>query len=310
MYNEKLKLQFLEWRGSAMHRCVSLFNRIEQFEKQLDKDVLYMSPTEYHRCLRSAESPFMNGFVELFRLVEQYGEWAFDHIGRRSEWLGSCNMYEAYIQDAPFPDILTWDDIYAELLSFYPITEGFAIWPIATLSWLGLTMQECCDLRNEDMDLKNKLIHTADRDIRIETDSQWKILSTYVNTRSGIRTQNQTFSVELIDKGYFLKQTRTVNSTKSKEKFDSEQISAQFAAYAGKCLEVGQKPILIFSAISRMGSYHKLLVLDKQEHVPLDNLKTKEIQRIFNVTGVTPTKKMLITEYQVYLKKMEERDHK
>ena len=59
-----------------------------------------------------------------------------------------------------------------------------------------------------------------------------------------------------------------------------------------------------------MGSYHKLLVLDKQEHVPLDSLKTKEIQRIFNVTGVTPTKKMLITEYQLYLKKTEERDHK
>ena len=310
MYNEGLKNQFLFWRASAPSRCAAIFNRIAAFEQKLDKDILLMSLEEYHACLQSANCAFMTGFIELFRLVDQYGEWAKNALNRRPAWLGSCDMYEAYLQDAQFPDVWLWDDIYAELLSVYPITEGYAIWPIAVFGWLGLTMQECCDVKNEDVDLKRKVIQVGVRTIPIETDSQWKILSVYTNTSSGLRTQNRTFSVDLIDKGWFLKQTRTANSMKSDDPPSTSQIKIAFQNYAAKCIKnLKRAPMLSFSNIATMGNYHTLWRLDQQDHESFSNISTRQIQAIFHVKGVTPTRKMLLTEYQLYLKKMEERHH-
>lgn len=309
MYNEGLKHQFLVWRASAPSRCAAIFNRIAAFEQKLDKDILLMSLEEYHACLQSANCAFMTGFIELFRLVDQYGDWAKTALNRRSAWLGSCDMYEAYLQDAQFPDVWLWDDIYAELLSIYPMTEGFAIWPVTVLSWLGLTIQECCDLKNEDVDIKGRVIQVGPRIIPIETDSQWKILSVYANTTSGLRTQNRTFSVDLVDDGFFLKQTHSHNSAKTTGKFDRKQVFAAFSMYGRKCIELNRIPLLTFSNIATMGSYHSLWRLDQQDHESFSNISTRQIQAIFHVKGVTPTRKMLLTEYQLYLKKLEERNH-
>lgn len=308
MYNHTLKEQFLDWRGSAVDRCTGIFNRIADYENELHKDVLDMTTQEYHDCLKAANESFMTGFIEVFRLTQGYGMWAQQERHQAVCWVDCCDMYEAYLADANFPEVWLWDDIYSELLSVYPITEGFAIWPIIVFGWLGLTLQECCKLRNEDVDLKEKTICVDGRKIHIETDTQWKILAAYAHTTEGLRTQNRTFTVGLVDQGFFLKVTRTKNSKKVLEPLDKKKLYQTFDQYAKKCIEEQNRdPVLTFSTIAKMGSYHQLWIQDKQIGRDLNTMSTREIQVIFHIKGVTPTRKMLLTEYQLYLRKLEER---
>lgn len=250
----------------------------------------------------------MTGFAEVFRLTQQYGIWAQQELHRVVPWAESCDLYEAYLTDAAFPDVWLWEDIYAEMLAVYPITEGFAIWPILVFCWLGLTMQECCDVKNADVDLKRRIISVGGRRVKIEADTQWKILATYANTTTGIRTQNRTFTVDLIDQGFFLKITRTKNSARPLQKFDVDQLKSAFKGYAVKCIEEANcVPALNFSAVAKMGQYHKLWLKDHMSEQDISTISTKEIQSIFHVKSVTPTRKMLLTEYQLYLRKLEEK---
>ena len=154
MYNEELKNEFLQWNGSNVEQKRGLFEHIAKFEQACNKDVSDMCVEEYHQCLKASGEAFMNGFIELYRVLESYGQWVVTEKRRPVLWVESCTMYEAYLSDACFPKVWLWPDIAAELLSLYPITEGHEIWPIAVLGWLGLTQRECCALRNEDIDLK------------------------------------------------------------------------------------------------------------------------------------------------------------
>ena len=310
MYNHDLKEQFLAWRGSAIVHNRGLFNRITNYEQEIGVDILDMPIRDYHMCLHSSGNAFMTGFIEVFRLTQHYGKWGQQVLHKPVQWVDCCDMYEAYLADADFPDVWLWDDVYAEMLSMYPITEGYAIWPILVFCWLGLTIQECCDVKNEDVDLKRKRIIVGNRSVELETDTQWKILATYANTTTGMRTQNRTFTVDLVDQGFFLKTTKTQNSRKVLRRWDADKILQMFEQYAKKCVEMKRQPQFSFADISRMGSYHRLWLKEQELGEELCNIATKEIQGIFHVKGVTPTRKMLLTEYQLYLKKLEERNQK
>lgn len=305
MYNQDFKNQFLNWKGTGISMYTTLFAKSESYEQQIGKDISEMNTDEFRACLKSFRCQFSARFVDLFRACQRYGEWSRAQGMPPAEWVGTLDYHEEYLIAADFPPLLLWEDIYAELLTYYPITEGYLIWPLSVLAWLGLNPEECLELRNEDVDLAHKQIRIRGRVISITDQSQWKVLHLYANTQYGARVQNRTFVVQLIDCGYFLKDTKTHSSKKADKPLVDQQLRSTFASYASKCIEANAIPKFTFSDIERMGEYHYLYLMEQSGE--LSKLRSLDVQRIFHVQRNTPTGKMLLTEYQLYKQKLQER---
>lgn len=305
MYNQELKNRFLKWKGLGTSTYQSLFRLIETFENSVQTDLSQMSLDMFRECVKHFNRPAMSGFVDLFRAAQHYIRWCAQESGTINPWVNDLDMYDEYIRAGVFFDIICWEDVYSELIQMYPLTEGHMIWPLVTFAWLGLDIEECCALKNEDVDIAHKRIYVNERVVSIQDPSQWKILNLYANTSQGVRTQNQTFLVEALDCGYFLKVFKTKNSEKEARKTDQKDVKTAFTSYVWKCQERCTEPKFSYTDIWRMGCYHQLSVLERTRS--LEEVPIATIKRIFHVSGNVPTGKMLLTEYQLYKQKLTER---
>lgn len=302
MYNQEFKNRFLEWKKTGTRLYQSMFDKAEQYEEELGKDLAEMSTDEFRGYLKFLNVQSASSFVDRTRACETYALWAQTQGVVLAEWVHALDRLEEYVIADNFQPIFRWEDIYSELLRYYPMTEGHLIWPISVLAWLGLNTTECVGLRNEDVDLAHKQIHLPNRIVPIDDPSQWKILYLYANTTSGVRTQNRTFVVELVDCGFFLKDTKTHSSKKEDKPITTSQITSAFVKYGRKCIDAHSEPKFSFSEIESMGHYHHLYELEQTGE--LTKLRSVDIQRIFHVVGNTPTGPMLLAEYQLYKKKL------
>lgn len=305
VYNQELKNRFLKWKGSGTSTYQSLFRLIETFENSVQTDLSQMSLDMFRECVKYFKRPGMSGFVDLFRAAQHYIRWSAQDNGTTNPWIDNLDMYDEYIRAGVFFNILTWEDVYSELIQMYPLTEGHMIWPLVTFAWLGLDIEECCALKNEDVDIAHKRIYVDERVVSIQDPSQWKILNLYANTSQGVRTQNQTFLVESLDCGYFLKVFKTKNSEKEARQMNWKDVGSTFSAYGGKCRERCQEPKFAYTDIWRMGCYYQLAILEQKQ--PIEEVPIATIKKIFHVSGNVPTSKMLLTEYQLYKQKLSER---
>lgn len=305
MYNQELKNRFLERKGSGVSTYQSLFRLIETFEECIQTDLSQMSLDMFRECVKYFNRPGMSGFVDLFRAAQHYIRWCAQESNTANSWIDDLDMYDEYLRAGVFFDLLTWEDVYTELIQLYPLTEGHMIWPLAALAWLGLDIEESCALRHEDVDLAHKRIYVNERVVLIQDPSQWKILSLYANTNQGVRTQNQTFLVEALDCGYFLRLFKTKNSAKEARQLNWKDVGSAFSAYGWKCREHHHDPKFAYTDIWRMGCYHQLSVLEQTQ--PIGEVSVAIIKKIFHVSGNVPTGKMLLTEHQLYKQKLTER---
>lgn len=306
MYNQDLKERFLSTRTSGLKKYRRFFELIADEEQRQQKDLSEMNREEFVACIKTTQKVNIATFTNMFRFITHYAQWVQETTGKSVPWLGKIDSYDAYLEADNFMPLLLWQDIYEELMQVYPMTEGYLIWPVATLAWLGLNRQECCELKNEDVDLSHRLIRLPDRVIYIDDATQWKVLNLYAHTKQGVRTQNRTFLVELMDCGYFLKITKSQNSGKEVRQIPDHHISAAFTTYAEKCVEMNRTPLFSFTDIWRMGRYHELGKIESQDP-EFKTIGRNGIKRLFQVDGCALNGQMILTEYQLYKKKLEER---
>lgn len=306
VYNQDLKERFLSTRTGGIKKCRRVFELISDEERRQQKDISEMDREEFVACIKTTQRVYIATFTDDFRFMVNYAQWIQETTGKSVPWLGKIDFYNAYLEADNFMPLLLWRDVYEELMQVYPMTEGFIIWPVATLAWLGLNRQECCNLKNEDVDLSHRLIKLPDRIIHIDDATQWKVLNLYAHTKQGVRTQNRTFLVELMDCGYFLKITKSHNSGKEVRKVPDYQITEAFNVYATKCVEMQRTPLFSFTDIWRMGRYHELGKIESQDP-EFKTIGRNGIKKLFKAEGNVLNGQMILTEYQLYKKKLEER---
>lgn len=309
MYNENVKLKYIDTLTKNAPLFVRIFNLIEGYEREIDCDVCEMSAHDYVECIKRTQRETIEDVINVHSSCSRYAKWYCEEMSKNQpEWVDSFDCYEQYENVSRFPPVVTWEDIYEDLLSIYPLTEGYAIWPIAVCAWIGLTIHECCNLRNDDVDIKHRCIRYCGKEFKIEYDSQVKILNAYLNTAIGNREQNRKYVVEMLDIGYLLKYSKTKNSHKVGKKYSGDAIASQFATYLAKAqLEnIPLRAMYSYSLIWYMGRYHQMYLLDSNTLGGIEAAKKKDIQDIFSVKYAHPTGKMLLTQYRVYKHRLEE----
>lgn len=311
MYNEELKLRYIATLNANAPMFRNAFNLISEYENSIGRDVSEMTYAEYRECIKSTRRETVDNMIVLHTACSKYSIWKAKTFGQLiPAWVEQFDCFEEFESLGAFLPVVTWDDIYTDLLSVYPITEGYAIWPISVCAWCGLTIPECCSLKNEDVDLKNRRIHVGDEAYDIEYDSQVKIMQAYANTTLGNREQNRKYTVELLDVGYFIKFSKTKNSAKRGQMYTNASIAHQFAAMIDKAQaeNINLAAMYNYSLIWNMGRYHVMSKLDNCTHGGIANIKKKDIKQLFRVKYEHPTGSMILTQYNLYKKKLTERE--
>lgn len=314
MYNEEIKQQFFKekkWATATIKGNLFYFDVLGQTESYYSKDLGEMTLEELKNAIKSLHRTTALDLLETTYMIKQYLEW-YDSIAKdqlshqRKIFIDSFDPLECAEELIEFPECLTFSQIVTMVDEVYSRTDGFLIWPIIVLSWIGLSVSEIVNLKENDFKWHSKQIKVGDQIFQFDREA-YDILKIYLSTETGWRKQNRVFQVRLIDVGYYLKPTLTKNSKKTPSQITSKNIAAAFTAFND--LYQKKHPCalnLTHQYVWRMGAFSRLQQLDIQTDGGILNATPKAISAAYRTTANNRTKKLILAEYKIYKKKVAE----
>lgn len=314
MYNEdnkKLFIQEAKWKTATIPTVENYFNLLEQTERKFDIDLSEMTGEQIFEAIKKANRETALDVVTLVNLMKRYCSWCYAEDPNRAptdqvKFINEFDPLDYLDELIVFPACLDFENITSRISEVYSTTDGHLIWPAAVLAWIGLSVPEIINLKNEDIIWNKKQVNIGQEFFQFNR-KIYDILKVYASTETGWREQNRVFQVSLIDVGYFLKPSVTKNSKKTPSQITSKQIAAAFTNFN---LLYGKKHdnLILFSHnyIWRMGAFDRLKQLDMETDGGIENATPKAISAAYRTLAKNRTKKLILAEYNIYKKKVAE----
>lgn len=314
MYNEELKRRFfkeIKWSAATIRGNLYWFEELSKTESQLDKDIGQMTYDELEQAIKNLKKTSALDLYETTYTIKQYVEWYGSLVddgldSQRQYFIKMFDPLEKADELIEFPPCMTFSQIESMISEIYSKTDGFLMWPIFVLTWIGLSVSEIVNLKQENFNWHSKQIKIGDQIFQFDR-SAYDILKIYASTETGWRKQNRVFQVYLIDTGYFLKPALTKNSKKTPSQITAKIIASSITAFNN--LYVAKHPgafTLNHQYIWRMGAFDRLRQLDEKTDGGILNATPKTISAAYRTTANNRTKKLILAEYNIYKKKVAE----
>lgn len=151
--------------------------------------------------------------------IKQYRIWYRKYCGLEEE--KGFNLSPAMVDIAPAVKaaLYSGEEELIDILSVLPIDQGYFEHPVVWLTWLGLTLKEITELKDEDIFFDNQSVFIKVGDsVRVSRNNNiFNILSTYRNTKIGVRTHIQDYYVypvksSFLSRGFILKSIKIKTS--------------------------------------------------------------------------------------------------
>lgn len=200
MYNEEIKNKYLStlpYTTAKSHR--SYFSKIEDYEKKMQKDVVFFSSEEFTEMMREIKGLSLgSSLYNLTGCIKRYGKWYgknYTPVDYKSVFtvdylkilplyykspLDLINDIDLVIKDKineykiPFNVISVYLD---EIRMKYNIAVG-----VILLSWCGLTVNEIINLKLENIFQKENKIYVEGRNTLISVDDPTMRILTKMKT--------------------------------------------------------------------------------------------------------------------------------
>ena len=314
MYHEELKLKFfkdIKWAKNTIPKRQQYFSLIGKTEDRYHKDVAEMTVDELICAIKETHRVSGLELCDSTYGLKQYISWYDKTIKdsltkQREEIINNFDPLDYAEELIDFGPCYTFDQIESMISKVYSRTDGFLIWPAFVLAWIGLSVSEIIDLKEENFTWYNKQIKIGGEVFQFNR-AIYDILKIYASTTTGWRKQNRVFQVKLVDVGYFLKPTVTQNSKKIPSQVTKKQIAAAFDRFNALYQEQeNDAAFLSHQFVWRMGAFDRLSQLDSQTEGGIANATPKTISATYRTTANNRTKKLILAEYQIYKKKVAE----
>jgi len=218
MYNEAIKLEFIKSIHNEGTKKVakSLFRRTgELCEFALDKDIALAGAQEILSVLeRIGHLNYMTLRVDVY-LLKRYTTWYDQHV-HPIDLIGisSISAADVDLSKAFNAELIKDEDELIGILSFISASDGYFEVPVIFLSWIGLTLKEILNLKNEDIIFKNTsaFIQTHKKMVRTDSSRIVDALKEYKAVKSSIRAHRGDWIVYPDDLGLFIKNMITKDS--------------------------------------------------------------------------------------------------
>lgn len=291
MYNREVKERFLSEyssKGYNMKYVGARFEAIGESERLLSKDIAEMSKTEAISVANQLEFLEMGSTEGFLSVVKSYVRWCennavFEHIAD-----GFLQISLNDIDPSAFMSKVFFRDEQDFLYAIRKVREFDELQNdvIALIfGWLGLSMDEALDIRDEDIDFETRKIYDRSGVVLVPwiSDAFTEILQQYQRAKSAIR-QNGTTNYEVIkDLSYdgFIKRVCSANSDKLGTKLPARQVASAIEKMNRQYVALGFASRLSMRNAQRCGGLHRLWIMEQSGFVVDDKKNASTVEEVY-----------------------------
>ena len=290
MYNSEVKERFLSEyasKGSNVKNIRYRFDNIGNFEQFISKDMAQMSKNEAISALNQLEFLEMSSAEGFLSVTKTYIRWCkdyevFDDIAEGFLQVSltdidpSLSMSKMFFRDErdflySMRKVREFDELQNDVIALI-------------FAWLGLSLDEALDIRDNDVDFEARKIYNRNGTTVVSwiSDEFIEILYQYQRMKSAIR-QNGTTTYEVVkDLSHdgFIKRVCSVNSDKLGTKIPPRQLVSAINKMNKKYVELGFAPRFSVQNAQRCGRLHRLWVMEQSGFMVDDKRNANTVEEV------------------------------
>lgn len=270
MYNEDIKRRFLE-EYSVYKNKVWVFDAFEvSYEAIIEKDLAELDRTQALEAMESLNIEEISSARNIITLVRNYADWCKkEHVfvdipGGFSQITVDDIDFGKVLGKILFKDDI---DLIESIKEVRTLDDGYSDVAILALSWIGLTREEISALRDNDVDLEDRIIYGKSGEIIAIgfSDLICDVLQRYVKCLVSSREKGLTEMEVIKDLSVdsFLKKMCPRGSKKFGTEYSNVQIASQVNKLAVKYEELGHPRRHTITNVWRSGCFHKLWEIEQ-----------------------------------------------
>lgn len=295
MYNENIKRRFLEeCTSSNRNRSFRYFmSKVENFELENGLDIAEMDSDLAKRAIESVKVGEIGTLRKYLLCGKMYSAWCKDNEVFQNSPLGFDGISVDDIDMSYMSDILFRDEysLISSIQKVHDLNSGYADAPVLVLSWLGLTLSEILELRDDDVDLVNRIIKLPEITVEGFSDGVYDVLYKYRACKRSTRDTGQGVQEVVKDMSVdsFIKRMAERGNRYFGTECAQNQINRQITRLVEKCEMLGLSSGLTISNAKRSGNFYRLWKAEQSQ--PID----KEV-----FSGIVRTKKEYYDTMRMY----------
>lgn len=287
MYNEEIKKRFLkEYKNAKIGGIRTAFENFSKYEKLHNLDLAELDrkgAVEAIESIKPEETRTVSGFITALRNYTEFCEdnKLFSNIPR--------GFFAITIDDIDLSKSLASvlfkdeSELIDSIRLVHGFESGFVDVPVLALTWLGLSKDEIIALRDNDVNLEDRIITGGDGSILAMgfSDQIAEVLFLYRKCQISERGKDYTSMVVRKDNSVnsFLKKMLPENSKKFGKEFTKVQIDAHVNSLATKYEQLGHPRRHSISNVWRSGRLRQLYIIEQQNGIDVTAKENKELLR-------------------------------
>ena len=295
MYNEEQKLRFLDTVESASSRkaITSMFNRFEEYEAALYKDIAEWRIDQIYSAIESMyifDFGTIKQYLSTLTLYKRYVDGIHNNSNISvvlSPKLDASNIDITHnIRKVLIKDPMALKE---EVEKTRDPSQGYYICAAVCLAWLGIDSKTMPNIKDSSVDFQNRSIIDEECNVSIKNipSSIMDILRQYWETDEAIRWHHAPCRVYPIYNGKFLHVMSGINSQKESAPIKYTSIRNEFANIAKEAKVCDDVPSrLEYPNVLRSGGLYRLHQL---EHAGIDIFSGKN-DNLLQATYAAPGK--------------------
>lgn len=263
MYNESIKLNYIETRPESMRANIkNFFEASEKDEEALGKDIACFSRDEFAAHIESLgfmEPDTLRGRLTNFAT---YGDW-YVNLHHNTEH----HFRDYHVEDFPYAKLFkplvieTPEKLCAKIQMVYTIDSGQPAMAALCLAWLGIDCGDAIKLTNDQVDTIHGQIISPTGEVLVASMPECirKMLNVYKNTTTAGRMQNQPITVKVDDLGFFIKRMISKKSSHKGKPVTKKNVSDWIVILRDKYNgTTGNDQTLNYGNVQRSGGFYRL----------------------------------------------------
>ncbi len=288
MYNEDVKMEFCRGAKLTQRSIAWAFARMEPYEAEVGKDIAEMDKDE---CIFTISNIGLTEFGTIKSTISTlrlYSKWC-----KRNRVFTDMpdGIFEISPEDVrlidPLGQSLFRDDVelVASIKKVIPIDAGYIEYPVFCLNWIGLNNSEIVALKDNDVDLDDRIIYGQDGSIVASgfSDNICDTLRKYRTCKSCMRPKGPGMvqAVKDMSVNSFLKRMVLVGSGEFGKGYSLAAVNSQCSRMAKKYQALGYPHRHTYQNVWRSGRYYELHKIEQSGVDIFDRANQPIIEDVF-----------------------------
>lgn len=288
MYNEDVKMEFCRGAKLTQRSIAWAFARMEPYEAEVGKDIAEMDKDE---CIFTISKIGLTEFGTIKSTISTlrlYSKWC-----KRNKIFPDMpdGIFEISPEDIrltkPLEQSLFKDDVelVESIKKVIPIDAGYIEYPVFCLNWIGLNNSEIVALKDNDVDLDDRIIYGQDGSIVASgfSDNICDTLRKYRTCKSCMRPKGPGMvqAVKDMSVNSFLKRMVLVGSGEFGKGYSLAAVNSQCSRMAKKYQALGYPHRHTYQNVWRSGRYYELRKIEQSGVDIFDRANQPVIEGVF-----------------------------